>query len=73
MTCIIEQVLTVCKSKLCDTPGYDSSSLPMDEIFNGDHCRPFLNLRTAYQQDKFIKSNLPYVVNVLSVVAITLV
>ena len=60
MTNLVETILGECKLKLSQPSGIESS---LDDVFDGDHCRPFHNLRTAYQQTKFIKNNLPYVVS----------
>ena len=55
----------MCESKLCDKlngAGINFDPMIINEAFNGDHCHPFMNVLSAYQQKQFIKNNLPYVV-----------
>lgn len=46
--------------------------ISLEDIFHGDHCIPFSNVRSAYQQKQFIMNNLPYVVYLYMLIYLSL-
>uniref|UniRef100_A0A1X7V8I2 Uncharacterized protein n=1 Tax=Amphimedon queenslandica TaxID=400682 RepID=A0A1X7V8I2_AMPQE len=64
ITTLLHTVLNVCESKLLDKlngAGINCDPMIINEAFDGDHCHPFMNVLSAYQQKQFINNNLPYV------------